>query len=121
MFEHQERTAILLLVAVTVCVITAHVVLGAIGKQPFASGYSSSSPDGQLVFLQGTIDQVTVIKNGGHIILAIDNANVFIPAQVSGKTSYVKGQNVSVYGTVQTYQGEKEIVVGSAEDIRFVT
>jgi len=39
---------------------------------------------------------------------------------VSGKTSDTKGQNIPVYGTVQTYQGAKEIVVGAAEDIGFV-
>jgi hypothetical protein len=120
MFEHQERTAILLLVAVAVCVIAAHLVLGAIGKHPFASDFSGSSPDGELVCVQGTIDQVTVTKNGGHILLKIDNVTVFVPAQVSGKTSYTKGQNITVYGTVQTYQGAKEIVVGAAEDIGFV-
>lgn len=121
MFEHQERTAILLLVAVAVCVIAAHIVLSAIGKPPFASDFSGSSPDGELVSIHGTIDQVTVIKNGGHIILKIDNITVFIPAQVSGKTSYTKGQNITVYGTVQTYQGVKEIVVNTADDIRFIS
>ncbi|MCX6689851.1 MAG: hypothetical protein NTZ39_09235 [Methanoregula sp.] len=120
MFEHQERTAILLLVAVAICVIAAHLVLGAIGKHPFASGFSGSSPDGELVCVQGTIDQVTLIKNGGHILLKIDNVSIFIPAQVAGKSSYTKGQNVTMYGTVQTYQGAKEIVVNSAGDIGIV-
>ena len=120
MFEHQERVAILLLVAVAVSVLAAHLVLGAIGKHPFASEFSSRSPDGELMCVQGTIDQVTVTKTGGHILLKIDNVTVFVPAQVSGKTSYTKGQNITIYGTVQTYLGEKEIVVSSAEDIGFV-
>lgn len=117
MFEHQERTAILLLVAVAGIAIGAHLVLGFIGKHPFASDYSNSSADGELVSTHGTIGEVMVIKNGGHLILVVDNVTVFIPAHVAGSVSYAKGQNIMLYGTVQTYRGEKEIVVNSAGDI----
>ena len=62
MFGHQERVAILLLIAVAFVVIVAHVVLVQIGKTPFASAYTDQSADGTLVCLSGTIDQVTVPK-----------------------------------------------------------
>jgi hypothetical protein len=117
MFGYQERTAILLLICVAGVVIGAHLVLGSIGKHPFASEFSNRSADGELVTAHGTIDQVTVTKNGGHILLKIDNITVFIPAQAAGTVSYAKGMNITLYGTVQTYQGEREILVGSAEDI----
>jgi len=117
MFGHQERIAILLLISVAGIVIGAHLVLGFVGKHPFASDFSNRSADGELVTAHGTIDQVTITKNGGHILLKIDNVTVFIPAQVTGSVSYAKGQNVTLYGTVQTYRGEKEIIVGSADDI----
>ena len=117
MFVHQERTAILLLVGVAFIVIGAHFVLGALGKHPFASEYSNLSADGELVSAHGTIGEATVTKNGGHLLLKVDNVTVFVPAQVAGSVSYAKGQNVTLYGTVQTYRGEKEILVGSAGDI----
>lgn len=120
MFEHQERVAILLLVCVAFTVIAAHLVLISIGKHPFASEFSNSSPDGELVIAQGTIEQVTVIKNGGHILLRVDDVAVFIPAQVASGTSYAKGKNITLYGTVQTFRGEKEIMVSSAGDIGFL-
>ena len=47
----------------------------------------------------------------------VDNLTVFVPAQVAGSVSYAKGQNVTLYGTVQTYRGEKEILVGASGDI----
>jgi DNA/RNA endonuclease YhcR with UshA esterase domain len=120
MFVQQERTAICILIAVAVAVIGANLVLSAVGKYPFASVYSDRSADGELVRLCGTIGNATVTKNGGHLILFVDNVAVFIPANVAGAVSYTRGQNVTLYGTVQTYRGEKEIIVASAGDIRLV-
>ena len=42
MFERQERTAILLLIGVTVVVLIAYAVLGILGNQPFARPYSGN-------------------------------------------------------------------------------
>jgi len=121
MLGRQERVAILLLCGVALAVIAAHLVLAHLGKEPFATPFTPQSPDGSLVCLNGTIDQATVIKNGGHIILTVKNVTVFIPATVAGDRTFVKGTTVSVYGTVQTYEGKKEILVGSAEDIREIS
>ena len=118
MLGRQERVAILLLIAVAIAVIAAHVVLVQIGKGPFASAYTGQSADGTLVHLSGIIDQATVLKNGGHVLLTIANVTVFVPATVAGNRSFAKGTTVSLYGTVQTYQGKKEILVSSADDIR---
>ena len=120
MFVQQERTAILILIVVAVAVIAANAVLSAVGKYPFASAYSDRSADGELVRLCGTIGNATVTKNGGHLILDVENVPVFVPAEVAGAVPYAKGQNVTLYGTVQTYRGGKEIVVASAGDIRLV-
>jgi DNA/RNA endonuclease YhcR with UshA esterase domain len=118
MFGHQERVAILLLIGVALAVIAAHLVLVQIGKEPFASAYSDQSADGTLVRISGTIDQATVLKSGGHVLLTIDNVTIFVPATVAGNRSFVKGTAVALYGTVQTYQGKKEILISSADDIR---
>jgi hypothetical protein len=118
MFGHQERTAILLLIGVALVVIAAHLVFVQIGKAPFASTYSDQSADGALVSLTGIIDQATVLKNGGHVLLTINNVTVFVPANVAGDRSFTKGTAVSLYGTVQTYQSKKEILISSADDIR---
>lgn len=118
MFEHQERKAILLLVAVAIIVAAAHLVLASLGKQPFARPFTSNSTDGELVFIEGRIDQITLTKNGGHMIVSVNNLSIFVPAQVIQDQSLHKGDRISVYGLVQTYQGKKEIVVSTADDLQ---
>ena len=120
MFERQERVAVLLLIGVAVAVISAHLILGSLGKQPFSKPFTNNSADGELVHIDGTIDQVALTKTGGHMTLLINNLTIFIPAQAARDLVVKKGMNISVYGIVETYRGKKEIVVSSAEDIRFV-
>lgn len=119
MLGRQERLALAILVGVAVVVVAAHGVLTVIGKQPFARPFSNTSADGELVFIEGTIEQAALTKSGGHVTLKIRNITVFIPAPAVQGTSFQKGQNVSLYGTVETYRGQKEVVVNSAGDIRF--
>jgi DNA/RNA endonuclease YhcR with UshA esterase domain len=119
MLGRQERMALLILVSVAVIVVISHLALTVVGKQPFVHPFMAETADGELVYLDGTVDQVAITKNGGHVTLRIRNVTVFIPEHVARGQSFQKGQNVSVYGTVETYRGEKEIVVNSAIDIRF--
>jgi DNA/RNA endonuclease YhcR with UshA esterase domain len=118
MFERQERIAILLLVGVAIAIIVAHVVLTSLGKQPFARPFTNTSADGELVFVEGQIDQISLTKTGGHMTVSVNNLSIFLPSQVVQGLSFQKGDIMSVYGLVQTYDGKKEIVVSSAEDVR---
>jgi DNA/RNA endonuclease YhcR with UshA esterase domain len=120
MFERQERVAILLLVGVALAVIAAHVILTGFGKQPFARPFTNTSPDGELVVVEGKIDQITLTKNGGHMTVSVDNLSIFLPAQVVQEVPLQKGDTISVFGIVQTYRGKKEIVVNTAEDVRIL-
>jgi len=116
--ERQERTAFLLLLAVCMIVAGAHLVLTGIGKAAFASPYSSQSREGDLVTLQGTVEKVTVTQSGGHLILRVDGIPVFVPASARGDLPVLAGDRVAVLGTIQIYQGEREIVVQSRGDLR---
>lgn len=120
MFERQERIAVLLLVGVAVAVIVAHIVLAGLGKQPFARPFTNTSTDGELVVVEGQIDQITLTKSGGHMTLSVNNLSIFLPAQVGQVVPLQKGDTISVYGIVQTYRGKKEIVVSGAEDVRIL-
>jgi DNA/RNA endonuclease YhcR with UshA esterase domain len=120
MLGRQERTALIILISVTAIVIISHLALTAVGKEPFARPFTNITADGELVFLDGTIDQAAITKTGGHVSLRIRNLTVFIPAQVAQGRSFQKGQNISLYGTVAMYRGEKEIIVNSAGDIRLL-
>jgi hypothetical protein len=120
MFERQERIAGFLLAAILLLVIAAHLVLTGLGKQPFARPFNSGSPDGELVVLEGDVERVLLTRSGGHMILIVHNTSVFLPADVAEKTVLNIGDRISVSGTVQTYRGNKEIIVGAAEDIRIM-
>jgi len=117
MFERQERVAILLLVGVAIAVIVAHFILAGLGKQPFARPFTNTSSDGELVVVNGQIDQITLTKSGGHMTVSVNNLSIFLPAQVVQAVPLQKGDTISVYGIVQTYRGKKEIVVSGAEDV----
>jgi hypothetical protein len=116
-FERQERGAVLLLLSVACLVITVHLVLGSLGKQPFAQPFTNNSADGELVITDGTINQISITKNGGHMNVYLDNVTIFVPAQIAGGLTLRKGDSISVYGVVKTYRGKKEIVVSSIKDI----
>ena len=120
MFERQERVAILLLLGVLIVVITAHLVLGTLGKQPFARPFTNNSADGELVIVSGTIDQITITKTGGHMNVYLANITIFVPVQIAQELTLQKGDTVSVYGVVQTYRGKKEIVVSSGKDFDII-
>jgi hypothetical protein len=117
MFERQERGAVLLLLGVACFVITAHLALGALGKQPFARPFTNNSADGELVITGGTINQISITQNGGHMNVYLANITIFIPAQIAQELTLRKGDSISVYGVVQTYRGKKEIVISSGKDI----
>lgn len=117
MLGRQERIALILLLGVVIIVVAAHLFLGSLGKQPFAHPFTNTSADGELVIASGTIDQTVITKNGGHMNVYMDAITVFVPAQVAQELSLQKGDAISVYGIVQTYNGKKEIVVSSAKDI----
>jgi hypothetical protein len=121
MFERQERGAVLLLLGVACFVITAHLALGALGKQPFARPFTNNSADGELVITGGTINQISITQNGGHMNVYLANSTIFIPAQIAQELTLRKGDSISVYGVVQTYRGKKEIVVSSGKDISVIS
>jgi len=117
MFGRQERIAFLLLIAVALVVIASHLALAAVGKRPFTSPFTNESADGELVYFSGTIDRLSLTKSGGHLILEVNNISVFIQNQIASNLTLRKGENITIIGTVQTYRGNKEIIIQSASDI----
>jgi DNA/RNA endonuclease YhcR with UshA esterase domain len=120
MFEHQERVALLILIGVAIAVIAAHLILGSLGKQPFARPFTNTSADGELVMTEGTVNQISVTQNGGHMTVYLENLSIFIPVQVSEGLQIQKGDTIRAYGIVQTYHGKKEIILGSKDDLRII-
>ncbi|MCX6682781.1 MAG: hypothetical protein NTY71_07355 [Methanoregula sp.] len=117
MFGRQERIAFLLLIAVALVVIASHLVLDTLGKRPFTSPFTNNSADGELVYFSGTINRLSLTKSGGHLIIDVNNISIFISNQIAADLTLRKGENVTIIGIVQTYRGNKEIIVQSTSDI----
>jgi DNA/RNA endonuclease YhcR with UshA esterase domain len=120
MLTRQERNAFILLVVVTLAVVAGFIIIESTGKSTFSTKFTKTSPDGTLVLLEGTIDRLIVTKNGAELILEVNGTSVFIPSSSARGISLKKGDVVQLYGVVQTYRGEKEVVVQQSGDIRLV-
>ncbi len=117
MLHPQEKTAIALLAGVLIVLTTAHLVLGALGTAPFARPYSADAVPGDLVVLNGTVDDARTTAQGGHVILSINGTTVFIPRQAADGRAFVKGDILAVTGTLELYEGSREVVPARPDDI----
>lgn len=117
MLIRQERIALLLLIVVTGIVAGGAAIIEAIGRSQFATAYSPSLPDGTLVILEGKVERISHTREGNHLLLRVNNTSIFIPATASAGLRIAIGDEVRVLGTLQTYRGEREIVVRGSDDI----
>ncbi len=120
MLERQEITALAVLVCVVGIVLAIHLLFDVVGRPLVASPYSAEVPDGALVSLEGRVEIIKKTSAGGHRILTVNGTTVFLPQDVAAGLDLDKNASVALYGIVQTYRGEREVVVASAADIRVV-
>ncbi|NVO66786.1 hypothetical protein [Methanofollis tationis] len=106
----------IILVGISLLLLAAHGALAAAGSTTFAAPWTPEAEDGTFVAVRGTVDGLRHLT-GGHLSVTVGGATVFIPARVSDRICLEKGLNVSIAGTVQTYRGEKEIVVQFPGDV----
>jgi hypothetical protein len=116
--ERQERTALLLLLAVLAILLAGHLILGGLGNAPFASPYGEGSREGDLVLVTGVVGAVAPTGSGGHLLLTVNGTRVFIPSPISREVSPRVNESVRIYGIVQVYQGTREVAVRDARDIQ---
>lgn len=117
MLLRQERIAFGLLCAVTVIIMVSTVLLGGLDRSALAQEFREDSPDGILARVDGELRDLQPTRTGGHLTARVEDVRIFIPAPVAGNVGLRQGDLVSITGIVQTYQGEKEIVVQSDGDI----
>ena len=117
MLDRKERVALALLVGVALAVSAAAIALDSVGKAPFYTPFSNKSQDGAFVVLEGPVDKVTWTRDGAHLQMVVRGVNVFIPSAAEYGVLVAKGDNATLYGVVQTYRGEKEIMVESPDDL----
>jgi len=117
MLLRQERIALFLLCIVALGLIIATAVLAGVDNATLATEYRADARDGIFVHLSGVTAEVRTTQAGGHIIATVNGTKVFIPSDTARDVALNPGDQVSLYGIVQTYRGEREIVVNSHTDI----
>ena len=120
MFLREERIAILILLCTTAAILSVYAAIELQGREAYAREFNISMSDGSLVKLNGVADKVVTTMEGGHVVMNIDDVRVFVPAGALPEKGIKEGDHLSLYGVVQTYRGQKEVMVGSAKDITFV-
>jgi len=115
---HQEKVALALFLTVLVAVVIGATILESAGKGMFARPYSPDSRDGDLVSFQGTVEDVRTTASGGHQLLRVSGVRIFVPSSSVREGWPRPGEKVSILGIVQTYRGDKEILVQSATDLQ---
>ncbi len=107
--EREEKTVAVLLAAATLTLLTAYTF--------FPLGIQTYSPDskvGERVHLEGEITDLHKTRQG-HLILEIKDTTVFIPSNTASNLKLQKGKRIKITGTVQEYQGKREIRAESIE------
>ncbi len=119
-FGKEEKIAIILLLAVIAVSLVLFMVIDSAGKESFASPYSSSAGEGDLVIFRGPADEIIFTKTGGHIIVKSGNTGIFLRNAASQDVLPETGMIIHATGTVENYMGEMEIYVSDPADAVFI-
>jgi hypothetical protein len=117
MLDRKEWIALTLLIGVALAVSAAAFVVEAVGKAPFYTPFNNKSQEGALVFLEGPVDKVTWTRDGAHVQMMVRGVNVFVPSAADHGLDIAEGDNAALYGVVQIYRGEIEVLVESPGDL----
>ena len=115
--DPQERTAIIILAVVLVTITCAHLLIESQGRDTFARPYSPESSEGELVSIEGMVEERQTTASGGHLLLRVRGVRVFVPATALPDQIPSIGDVVLAIGTVQTFRGEREVVVERSSDL----
>jgi DNA/RNA endonuclease YhcR with UshA esterase domain len=125
MLQKEEKiTVILMVISLLVLIIT---YFGFIVDSVETSQYSERSITGDRVVLHGYVVGKIVTLTGDHLILTVDSEGSRVKVFIHRNNGAEKLNNiidiadtVEVTGTMEEYQGEKEIVVEQPGDVKLL-
>ena len=125
MLQKEEKITIILMLMALLVLIIAY--FGFILDSVKTSQYSEESIPGDRVVIQGEVVRKRMTLTGDHLILTVDNEGSSVKVFIHCNSGAEKVNNiidiadtVEVTGTVEAYQGEKEIVVKQADDVNIL-
>ncbi len=118
--HRQERTAIGILLLVTVFCLAGTLILDTIGKEQFTREYQANLPDGTLVRWDGIVGSISYLK-GGNTLLEVSGVRVFVPTSAGEMGDITPGAHIRIIGTIQHWNGKEEIIVQTGSDISILS
>ncbi|MCP1714315.1 hypothetical protein J2T58_000142 [Methanocalculus alkaliphilus] len=116
MVYRPERKALTLLVGSLLIILLIHAGITMAGPGAFTKPFEPDLPDGSRVSLEGSVEDIRQTRTGGHWSAVVSGTRIFIP-RGTGDPGLRIGDQVSIYGILTTYDGEREITIQSAGDI----
>ena len=113
----EERLALILLTAVIVAVLAAHIILLQIDRASFAQPYHNTSKEGELVYFSGNITGAYTTNTGGHLVIETEGPDIFFESGAEHLDIFKDKGNIKVTGLVSVYNGKNEIIV---EDLKYI-
>ncbi len=125
MLQKEEKITIILMVMSLLVLIIVY--FGFIADSMETSQYSEQSVTGDRVVLHGVVVGKVGTFTGDHLILRVDSEGSRVKVFIHCDNGAEKVNNiidiadtVEVTGTVEEYQGEKEIVVEQPGDVKIL-
>jgi DNA/RNA endonuclease YhcR with UshA esterase domain len=125
MLQKEEKITIVLMIMALLVLIIAY--FGFIAGDAAPSEYSDNSEIGDKIILQGEVVGKRGTFTGDHLILTVDAdkglTKVFIHRNKGAgqvNLSVNVADHVEIIGIVDEYEGDKEIIVDSPENIRIL-
>lgn len=125
MLQKEEKITIILMVMALLVLIIVY--FGFIADSMETSQYSEQSSTGDRVVLHGEVVGKKGTFTGDHLILTVDSEGSRVKVFIHCNNGAEKVDNtidiadsVEVTGTLEQYQGEKEIVVEQPSDVKIL-
>lgn len=123
MLQREEKTTVVLMVTAFLVLVIAY--FGFIAGSTDLLEYSDTSGIGDRVMLHGEVVGKRGTYTGDHLILTVDSNSGLIKVFIRSNSgaamvneSVDVAHRVEIIGTVDEYEGEREIVVEQPGDIR---
>ena len=116
MTDHPKRRAFLLLSVSLLLILLPHTLFSLAGPAFFSTPYDASRTDGERVQHAGLVEDIRETRTGGHMIITVSGVKVFIPGGVRSPDLRI-GDEVTVFGILSTYDGNREITIQRETDI----
>ncbi|WP_406662442.1 nucleotide-binding protein [Methanolobus sp. ZRKC3] len=121
--EKEEKVVVILLSMIFLSLSISYLVFFETADSDI-SAFSSSSAPGENVFVEGSVISKRLTYSGNHLIMVIESISgpvkIFVPSDNGAgaiNSQVEKDSDVHIFGVVEEYEGELEIIVQDKDDV----